>query len=101
MLYKVLKYAVVDIEIKQVIHYYKSISTTLGIRAKQEILTALHDLKTNAHHYLILEDHKHRRRQIRGFPYMLVYTIEGSKVIVKMLFPQKSDPAKLLERLKD
>lgn len=100
MLYTVLKYNVVDDEIEEVIAHYRTISDELGNKAQKAILQALYDLQTNAHHYFLLADKKHRRKPINGFPYMLVYTIDGPIVLIKILFPQRSDPANLLDRLK-
>ena len=99
MLYKVSKFNIVDDEIEEVIKYYESISYELGIKVENEIFAALNILTSRPLHYFYLSDKIHRRIIIEGFPYMLVYSIEINDVIVKMLFPQKADPAKLLERL--
>ena len=99
MAYNVLKYDVVDDEIEAVIIYYESISFGLGERFENEIENALTNLEGNAHHYFNLEDKVHRRIPIAGFPYAFIYSIAGSEVIVKMLFPQLQDPAKLWARL--
>jgi hypothetical protein len=100
MLYNVLKYDIVDEEIEKVILYYESISFQLGIKFETEIEKALDSLETNAEYYFNLDDKIHRRIPIEGFPYALIYTIEnGNQVIVKILFPQKEDPAKLWVRL--
>lgn len=45
--------------------------------------------------YSVLEDKKHRRILIEGFPYAFIFSIVNNQVIVKILFPQKEDPAKL------
>lgn len=55
---------------------------------------ALDKLEASAAYYLILEDKLHRRIRVKGFPYFCI-CIEGSLVIVKILFPQKDHPAKL------
>ena len=99
MVYNVLKYNIVDDEIEAVIAYYESLSINLGIRAENEMLSSLLHLKNHAPNYLLLSDNMHRRIPVKSFPYMFVYSIEDDIVIVKMLFPQKDDPAKLWERL--
>ena len=99
MAYSVLKYSIVDDEIMLVLEYYYQISETLGIRFEKEILSAFSRLILNPQHYSFIDKNSHRRINIEGFPYMLVYTIEREVVIVKMLFPQRDDPAKVWERL--
>lgn len=99
MLFNVKKYNIADDEIEKVILYYETISNSLGKKAETEILATLAKLSNHANHYLFLPDKIHRRIQVHGFPYMFVYTIETNNVIVKILFPQKEDPAKLWERL--
>ena len=99
MLYEVIKYSIADDEIEKAILYYESISYELGLRFENEIEKVLDKLETNAGYYLDLDDKKHRRIPIEGFPYALIYCIEGKQVIVKILFPQKEDPAKLWTRL--
>jgi len=99
VLYNILKYSIVDDEIEYAILYYESVSYNLGLRFEREIEKALDKLETNAGYYFILGDKKHRRIPIEGFPYALIYCIEDNLVIVKILFPQKEDPAKLWARL--
>jgi hypothetical protein len=43
----------------------------------------------------MLADRIHRRIPVEGFPYAFIYCIKNDQVIVKILFPQKEDPAKL------
>ena len=99
MLYNVLKYDVVDDEIEKVVLYYESVSQDIGIRFETEVEKALDKLETKAEYFFYLQDKKHRRIPIEGFPYSLIYCIEGQRVIVKMLIPQKDDPAKLWDQL--
>jgi len=99
MLYNVLKYSIVDDEIIRSIIYYESISYNLGLRFETEIEKALDKLERNPKFYFVLKDKKHRRIPIEGFPYALIYSIQDDNVIVKLLFPQKEDPAKLWAQL--
>ncbi len=100
MLYEVIKYDIVDDEIEKAIVYYESVSYELGLRFELEIEKALDKLETDPAYYFNLEDKKHRRILIEGFPYALIYSIQGNQVIVKILFPQKEDPAKLWTHLR-
>lgn len=100
MLYEVVKYHIVDDEIEKAILYYESVSYELGLMFETEIEKTLDKLETDAAYYFNLEDKKHRRILIEGFPYAFIYSIEGDRVIVKILFPQKEDPAKLWARLR-
>jgi|GEM_PF-1693325 len=99
MLYNVLKYNVVDDEIEEVIKYYESISVELGLKVEKEIIATLNKLTTKASHYFYLSNKIHRRIVVNGFPYIFAYSIETNDVIVKILFPQKTNPTKLLDRL--
>ena len=95
MHYEVLKYDVVDFEVERVILYYESLSYDIGIKFEKQVEKALDKLETSPAYYLMLDDKKHRRIVIEGFPYAFIYCIEDNLVIVKVLFPQKEDPAKL------
>ena len=86
MVYSVVKYNIVDDEIERAILYYESVSYNIGIRFESEIEKALDKLETNAGYYFILDDKKHRRIPIEGFPYAFIYCIENNKVIVILLF---------------
>ena len=99
MHYNVVKYSIVDDEIEKALLYYETVSYNLGIRFESEIENALDKLETKAEYYFNLEDKKHRRIPIEGFPYAFIYCIEGNQVIVKILFPLKEDPAKLWNQL--
>ncbi len=63
------------------------------------LFTRQRHLERNPEHYFNLEDKIHRRINIEGFPYALIYNIEDNQVIVKMLFPQGKDPAKVWARI--
>lgn len=99
MVYNVLKYSIVDDEIIRAILYYESISYNLGLKFETETEKALDKPETNPTCYFILKDRKHRRILIEGFPYAFIYSIQNTDVIVKVLFPQREDPAKLWAQL--
>jgi hypothetical protein len=99
MRYKVILYEVVWEEIRLVVDYYDSISPTLGLAVENAILQALRKLETSPTYFLLLSDKKHRRIMLHQFPYMFVYAVKDDVVMVKILFPQKNDPAKLWTNL--
>jgi hypothetical protein len=99
MPYEVLKYDCVDDEIEAVIIYYEGISYELGLKFETEIENALNHLERHPYHYFNLEDQIHRRIHIAGFPYAFIYCIDDKVVLIKMLFPQRNDPAKLWTKL--
>lgn len=86
MVYNRLKYSIVDDEIIRAILHYNSVSYNLGLRFENEIEKAFNQLEKNPIFYFILKDGKHRRIQIEGFPYSLIYSIQDENVIVKLLF---------------
>jgi len=80
--------------------YYESVSYSLGLKFENEVENAFDKLENGADYYFNLPDNIHRRIPIEGFPYAFIYCIEnGKRVIVKILFPQKEDPAKLWTQL--
>ena len=91
-----MKYAVVDDEIVNTIVYYETISLILASRFETNIEHAFDELETNPENYFNLDDKKHRRIIIKGFPYAFIYCIEGASVLIKMLFPLLENPTKLL-----
>ena len=93
--YKILKYAVVDDEIVNAVIYYESVSPVLGLKFETNVDNALDELETNPENYFNLNDNKHRRIVIKGFPYAFIYCIEETTVIIKMLFPLLENPIKL------
>ncbi len=100
MPFNIIKYDIVDDEVETAILYYESVSFDLGLRFEKEMENALVNLEQNPAYYFNLEDNKHRRIVIEGFPYAFIYCIEGNRVLVKMLFPQKEDPAKLWAQIR-
>ncbi len=99
MIYEILKYDIVDDEIEDVILYYENNSYQLGLKVENALEETLDNLERNPEHYFNLEDNIHRRITIEGFPYAFIYSILDNYVIVKMLFPQLEDPAKLWLRI--
>lgn len=73
--------------------FITNLSYNLGLRFETEVERTLDKLETTPEYYFILDDKKHRRIPIEGVPYAFIYCIDKNQVIVKILFPQKEDPA--------
>jgi plasmid stabilization system protein ParE len=93
----VLKCAEIDIEVA--FRFYLEISLELALRFEAAMDKAMGKLKRTPNNYFNLDDGRHRRIQVDGFPYMFIYEIEEDDVIIKMLFHQKNDPEIQFERL--
>ena len=100
MVYKILKYDIVDIEIFNAIIYYESISMILSLKFETNINLALDSLEINPENYFNLPDKIHRRIVINKFPFAFIYIISEEVVLIKMLFPMVLNPEKLWIGLK-
>lgn len=78
MIYEVFIYDIVNDEIEAVISYYENVLYELGLRFENTIEKVLDDLEKNPEYYFNPEDKKHRRVTIDGFPYALIYSIDGN-----------------------
>jgi hypothetical protein len=96
---KLLIYSIVYDEIIEAIEYYESIYPQLGKRFERAIQSALDNVEATPLAYFNLDDGKHRRIPIHGFPYAFIYCFTGNEIIVKMLFPLMQDPARLWARV--
>lgn len=83
---------------------YTSISVGLGLRFGQEIDDALAASKsspTGAGHFLNLGSStvpEFRRRNLRSFPFFILYGIRGDDLIVGSVIPSRTDPLRWLTR---
>lgn len=87
------------LQLEEAIRYYEQISPDLGIAFEEEVAGLFDKLSQTPHHYFNLNDQIHRRISFRQFPYMFVYQIIDDRVLIKILFPAKADPASILEVL--
>lgn len=78
----------------EVLEYYSSISEMLGENFHFTFLNALHKISLNPQHYFNISK-KLRRITLKRFPYMIVYEVTESSVIVRALFHHSANPAKL------
>jgi plasmid stabilization system protein ParE len=99
MSYKVLVLKSAELDIKAAFRYYLEISVELAIRFESAMDKAMEKLKKTPNNYFNLDDGRHRRIQVEGFPYMFIYEVEQDIVVVKMLFHQKNDPEIQSDRL--
>jgi plasmid stabilization system protein ParE len=92
MNYKLIILRSAEADIEAAFRYYLTLSVDLGIRFEAAMDKALEKLKKTPNNYFNLEDLRHRRFQVEGFPYIFIYEVEQQHVIKKMLFPQKDNP---------
>lgn len=65
--------------------YYNAISETLGSDFESVFLQAINKILHHPQHYYKVSK-KFRRITVKKYPYMLVYEIKESSVIIKALF---------------
>ncbi len=84
---------------------YGRISDGLAARFRREIDEAVNAIKlspTSAGHFLLNQGSarpKLRRKNLRSFPFFVLYGIVGSHVIIASLIPSRSDPLTWLSRV--
>ena len=86
-------------EVADAFDYYESQSEGLGRRMTGEIRDALNGILAfpEAHPSL---DRLHRKRNLKKFPYGIIFRVEGEEVVFVGCFHLRSDPAKWRELLK-
>ncbi len=83
---------------------YLEISPNLGARFRLEIAAAIEAVKrspTNAGHYLNLGSQivpELRRRNLRAFPFFILYGATAEQLIFGAVIPSRSDPLTWLAR---
>jgi hypothetical protein len=83
---------------------YSNISPGLGLRFSQEIddaLVAIKESPTGAGHFLSLGPSlvpEFRRRNLRSFPFFILYGLRGEDLIIGSVIPSRSDPLRWLTR---
>jgi len=100
MPYSVEIFDVVYIQIAETAIYYDAISLELGYSFETEARFLLRKLEIRPLSYFNLSDGKHRRISFQRFPYMFIFEIIKDRVYVKLLYPQRADPAELIKKLK-
>lgn len=85
---------------------YREISTGLAERFRQEVDDALDAIKASpqaAGHYLKAGSQvvpEFRRRNLRAFPFFVLYGLAGDRLLVGSLIPSRSDPLTWLTRFR-
>ena len=83
---------------------YAQISEGLATRFRQEVDSALDLIKTaptRAGHFLNLGSTivpEFRRRNLKAFPFFVLYGVAGNRVVIGSLIPSRSDPLTWLTR---
>ena len=86
-------------EVSDAFDYYESQSEGLGRRMTSEIRDALSGILDFPEAHPIV-DPTHRKRNLKKFPYGVVFRIDGEEVVFVACFHLRSDPAKWRELLK-
>lgn len=86
-------------EVADAFDYYESQSDGLGRRMTGEIRDALAGILDFPEAHPIF-DSAHRKRNLKKFPYGIIFRIEGEEVVFVACFHLRSDPAKWRELLK-
>jgi hypothetical protein len=100
MRYKVEIFDLVYIQIVETTSHYDAISPELGYSFETEARLLLRKLEVRPLSLFNLSDGKHRRISFQRFPYMFVFEVIKDRVYVKLLYPQRADPAELIKKLK-
>jgi hypothetical protein len=83
---------------------YGQISTGLAARFRDEVYSALDAIKTSpasAGHFLNLGSSivpEFRRRNLKAFPFFILYGVAGDQLIFGSVIPSRSDPLTWLTR---
>lgn len=86
-------------EVSGAFDYYESQSGGLGHRMTQEIRDALAGILRSPEAHPIF-DPAHRKRNLKKFPYRILFRIDGEEVVFVGFFHQHSDPSQWRELLK-
>ena len=85
---------------------YSKVSSGLGSRFRQEIETAMTAIKLSplsAGHFLEIRSSfvsELRRRNLRAFPFFVLYGVTDKKLIFGSVIPSRSDPLTWLARFR-
>lgn len=83
---------------------YSQVSAGLAERFRSEVLQAIEDVKASpsgAGHFLTTSGHyssELRRRNLRSFPFFLLYGFTGEEIFFGSVIPSRSDPLTWLFR---
>jgi plasmid stabilization system protein ParE len=85
-------------EVSEAYDYYESQSQGLGGRMTAEIRDALAGILSFPEAHPIF-DAAHRKRNLKKFPYGIIFRIDGVEVVLVAYFHLRSDPTKWRELL--
>lgn len=91
-------------DIKKFQLQYLAISARLGLRFRSEVDSAIEHVKDSpgSGHFLntgSLVVKEVRRRNLRSFPFFVLYAVAGERLIFRALIPSMSDPLVWLKRM--
>jgi hypothetical protein len=80
-------------------NYYEEKSTGLGERFLQELIQRYNEITAHPEYYGFIDEQKIIRDvKLRHFPYLIVYEINGDKVIVYSVFNGYKNPDKKIPK---
>ena len=74
-------------------YFYAGKGSNLGEMFVHEIEDVFNYIENNPEHFQVVYN-GHRQRQLKSFPYLVIYKVIGNRVVVFSVFPAKSDPQK-------
>ncbi|MBX3163076.1 MAG: hypothetical protein KF900_01230 [Bacteroidetes bacterium] len=80
-------------EIEEIASDYEKKREGLGYAFWEAAETALHDITANPLGYAIKYE-VYRTKLIRPFPFLLIFEVKGTEIIVYQCYAGRSDPAK-------
>ena len=91
-------------DIKRFFAQYSAISSQLGSRFLGEVDKAIDHIKqapSSAGHFINIGSHimkEVRRRNLKSFPFFVLYGVSGDVLVFRSLIPSASDPLSWLNR---
>lgn len=91
-------------DVRRFATHYTRISDTLATRFRREIDDAVDAIETSpnsAGHFLVFGSvrSQSRRKNLRSFPFFILYGVVSGRVIIGSVIPSRSDPLTWLSRL--
>ena len=83
------------LDTQNAVDYYDAISVNLGNRFEEELLAAYKKITTNPQFYKYMSKNRERTYRcinLKHFPYIVIYKIDGSTVVAISVFNTSRNP---------